>query len=67
MKIDQIGQVVTQQAVQAQGAQAAAQTPQQPVKAPPVINSNEIRAILYLGIRGKISLPVNNHKVDVLA
>lgn len=32
-----------------------------------IIGMNEIKAILYLGIRGKISLPVESHKVDVFA
>lgn len=66
MSIEQVGQIATQPAAQVQAAQSAP-APQQPVKEPPVINSNEIRAILYLGIRGKISLPVDHHKVDVLA
>jgi len=66
MTIDQVGQVTPQQAAQAQPAQPLP-VQQQAAKDPPIINSNEIRAILYLGIRGKISLPVESHKVDVLA
>jgi len=56
MNIDQVGQTVLQPPV-----------PQVDGKSSPVIDSNEIKAILYLGIRGKISLPVNDHKVDVFA
>ena len=55
MSIDQVGQT----AIQA--------PPPQAEKNSPIIDSNEIKAILYLGIRGKISLPVEQHKVDVLA
>jgi hypothetical protein len=71
MTIDQVGQNKAQQAGQTQQPQA--QNPQSQNVQPHadtqsyVINSNEIRAILYLGIRGKISLPVEHHKVDVLA
>ncbi len=54
MGIDQVGQM-------------PAQTPAlQPDRNAQVIDSNEIKAILYLGIRGKIELPVEQHKVDVL-
>ena len=31
-----------------------------------LIKSRDIKAILYLGIRGKISLPIEKHKVDIL-
>jgi hypothetical protein len=44
---------------------------QLPTKTPPreypLIDEKDIRAILYLGIRGKVSLPVEDHKVDILA
>ena len=56
MTIDQVGQQVAQQ---------PAQQPQ--AKDVVIIGVNEIKAILYLGIRGKISLPVETHKVDVFA
>jgi hypothetical protein len=56
MTIEQVGQAVTQQPAQQPSAKDA-----------PVIGVNEIKAILYLGIRGKISLPMESHKVDVLA
>ena len=56
MTIDQVGQTVAQQPAQQTPAQDAA-----------IIGANEIKAILYLGIRGKISLPVETHKVDVFA
>ena len=32
-----------------------------------MIEAKEIKAILYLGIRGEIALPVEKHKVDILA
>lgn len=32
-----------------------------------LIDSDEIKAILYLGIRGEISLPIEKHDVDILA
>ncbi len=36
--------------------------------APPVIDVNAIKAILYLGIRGEIKLqPVTEHTVDTFA
>lgn len=56
MSIDQVGQAAVQPPA-----------PQSEVKNSAVIDSNEIKAILYLGIRGKIALPVESHKVDVLA
>ena len=33
----------------------------------PLIDPEDIKAILYLGIRGEIALPIENHKVDILA
>ena len=33
----------------------------------PLIDSRDIKAILYLGIRGKITLPEEKHKVDISA
>lgn len=36
-------------------------------RATPLIESRDIKAILYLGIRGEISLPVEKHEVDILA
>lgn len=56
MTIDQVGQAAHQPPL-----------PQVDGRNSPVIDSNEIKAILYLGIRGKISLPVDSHKVDVFA
>jgi hypothetical protein len=56
MTIDQVGQTVAQQGGQQSSAKDTA-----------IIGANEIKAILYLGIRGKISLPVETHKVDVFA
>lgn len=32
-----------------------------------LIEPKEIKAILYLGLRGEISLPVEKHRVDILA
>ncbi len=32
-----------------------------------LIESRDIKAILYLGIRGEISLPIEKHEVDILA
>ena len=44
---------------------------QPPPKAPPredyLIDAKDIRAILYLGIRGEVTLPVEKHEVDILA
>lgn len=40
---------------------------QQPKVDSPLIDSDEIKAILYLGIRGEISLPIEKHDVDILA
>lgn len=33
----------------------------------PLIESRDIKAILYLGIRGNITLPEEKHKVDISA
>lgn len=41
------------------------QHPQNPQST--LIESRDIKAILYLGIRGKISLPIEKHEVDILA
>ena len=43
------------------------QPPQLPEREMPLIDPKEIKAILYLGIRGEIALPVEKHKVDILA
>ena len=43
------------------------QPPRSPEREMPLIDSNEIKAILYLGIRGEIALPVEKHKVDIIA
>jgi hypothetical protein len=40
---------------------------QQPKAESALIDSDEIKAILYLGIRGEISLPIEKHDVDILA
>lgn len=50
----------------------AVQMPQiQPPKTPdreiPLIDAEDIKAILYLGIRGEIALPMERHKVDIYA
>lgn len=31
-----------------------------------LIDAKDIRAILFLGIRGEVSVPVEDHKVDIL-
>ena len=41
--------------------------PTPPAKEIPLIDEREIKAILYLGLRGDISLPVEERKVDILA
>lgn len=33
----------------------------------PLIDARDIKAILYLGIRGEIALPIEKHEVDILA
>ncbi len=37
-----------------------------PTMAPQVIEPVDIKAILYLGLRGEVSLPAPEHKVDIL-
>lgn len=32
----------------------------------PLIASEDIKAILYMGIRGEISLPIEEHDVDIM-
>ncbi|MEW5816108.1 MAG: hypothetical protein AB1798_12030 [Spirochaetota bacterium] len=32
-----------------------------------LIDAEDIKAILYLGLRGEISLPIEKHNVDILA
>lgn len=41
------------------------QTP--PPQKLPLIEERDIKAILYMGLRGDIVLPVDKHKVDILA
>ncbi len=36
-------------------------------RTPRLIEPKEIKAILYLGLRGEITLPVEDHEVDILA
>ncbi len=43
------------------------QPPKTPEREIPLIDAEDIKAILYLGIRGEITLPIENHKVDILA
>ncbi len=43
------------------------QSPKTPVRDIPLIDAKDIKAILYLGIRGDIALPIEKHKVDILA
>ncbi len=43
------------------------QLPKAPVRDIPLIDVKDIKAILYLGIRGDIALPMEKHKVDILA
>lgn len=43
------------------------QTPKPPQRDLPLIEPDEIKAILYLGIRGEIVLPLEKHEVDILA
>ena len=43
------------------------QPPQTPSRDLPLIDAEDIKAILYLGIRGEIALPIEKHKVDILA
>ncbi|MBI9103356.1 MAG: hypothetical protein JEY99_13140 [Spirochaetales bacterium] len=37
-----------------------------PAAAPTVIEPVDIKAILYLGLRGDVALPSPEHKVDIL-
>ncbi|MBN2050970.1 MAG: hypothetical protein JW760_11030 [Spirochaetales bacterium] len=41
--------------------------PQMPAKEASLIELDEIKAILYLGLRGEVSLPTEDRKVDILA
>lgn len=43
--------------------------PRMPQTEPALIKESEIKAILYLGIIGEVTLPVDkeNHEVDILA
>jgi hypothetical protein len=43
------------------------QPPKSPEREMPLIDAKDIKAILYLGIRGEIALPVEKRKVDILA
>ena len=43
------------------------QPPKTPVRESPLIDAEDIKAILYLGIRGEIALPMEKRKVDILA
>jgi hypothetical protein len=43
------------------------QPPKSPEHDMPLIDAEDIKAILYLGIRGEITLPVEKHEVDILA
>ena len=43
------------------------QTPKSPEREVPLIDAKDIKAILYLGIRGEIALPIEKRKVDILA
>jgi hypothetical protein len=40
---------------------------QQPERQPQLIEAKDIKAILYLGLRGEITLPIEEHEVDILA
>lgn len=42
-------------------------TQSQPVEEPQLIEARDIKAILYLGLRGEITLPLEDHEVDILA
>ena len=42
------------------------QMPVNPAAQPQLIEAQDIKAILYLGLRGDISLPIETHKVDIL-
>jgi hypothetical protein len=43
------------------------QPPKSPEREIPLIDARDIKAILYLGIRGEIALPIEKHKVDIIA
>jgi len=43
------------------------QPPKTPDREIPLIDAEDIKAILYLGIRGEIALPIERRKVDILA
>ena len=43
------------------------QPPKSPERDVPLIDAKDIKAILYLGIRGEVALPVEKHQVDILA
>jgi len=43
------------------------QPPKTPEREIPLIDAEDIKAILYLGIRGEIALPIESHEVDILA
>ena len=34
---------------------------------PALIELKDIKAILYLGLRGEVALPIEDHEVDILA
>lgn len=38
-----------------------------PSQKPTLIEEHDIKAILYVGLRGEIALPVENRKVDIFA
>lgn len=38
-----------------------------PPPKPALIAERDIKAILYMGLRGEIVLPMDEHKVDILA
>ena len=42
------------------------QPPKSPGREIPLIDAEDIKAILYLGIRGEIALPIEKRQVDIL-
>ncbi len=48
-------------------SQIQVQYPQISGRELPIIEPREMKAILYLGIRGELALPVEKHKVDIYA
>ncbi len=42
------------------------QLPRIPDKEVPLIQSEDIKAILYLGLKGNVCLPAPDHEVDIL-